>query len=58
MLTESSNKSKLYTKCINGAVPWFQQLANGLSQRRTGFVHRLIHVGFVVDKVALGQDLL
>jgi hypothetical protein len=28
---------------------------NNLSQRRPGFVPRSVHVGFVVDKVALGQ---
>jgi hypothetical protein len=28
---------------------------NHLSQRRPGFVPRSVHVGFVVDKVALGQ---
>jgi hypothetical protein len=30
-------------------------LVAGLSPRRTGFDPRSVHVGFVVDKVALGQ---
>jgi hypothetical protein len=35
----------------NQAVPWLRRLAAGLPPRRPGSVH----VGFVVDKVALGQ---
>jgi hypothetical protein len=38
-----------YTK--KAAMPWLKRLVAGLSLRRPG----LIHVGFVVDKVALGQ---
>jgi hypothetical protein len=34
------------------AVPWFRSLLAGLSPRRS------IHVGFVVDKVSLGQVFL
>jgi hypothetical protein len=34
-----------------GAVPWLRRLVAGLSLRRPV----LIHVGFLVDKVALGQ---
>jgi hypothetical protein len=38
-------------------VPWFRRLVAGLSPWRPGFDPGLIHVGFVVDKVALGQVL-
>jgi hypothetical protein len=34
---------------------WFRLLVAGLSPRRPGFAPVSIHVGFVVDKVALGQ---
>jgi hypothetical protein len=34
------------------SVPWLTSLVAGLSLRRTGFVPRSIHVGFMVDKVA------
>jgi hypothetical protein len=37
------------------AVPRLRQLAAGLSPRRPGFDAGSVHVGFVVDKVALGQ---
>jgi hypothetical protein len=37
------------------AVPWLRQLVAGLSSRSPGFVSGSIHVGFMVDKVALGQ---
>jgi hypothetical protein len=37
------------------AVPWLRQLVTGLSPRRPGFNPGSVHVGFVVDKVALGQ---
>jgi hypothetical protein len=40
------------------AVPWLRSLVTGLSPRRPGFAPRSIHVGFVVDKVALGQVFL
>jgi hypothetical protein len=36
-------------------VPWLRRLVAGLSPRRLGFDPGLVHVGFVVDKVALGQ---
>jgi hypothetical protein len=38
-------------------VPLLRQLAAGLSSRRPGFSPRPVHVGFVVDKVALEQAL-
>jgi hypothetical protein len=37
------------------AVPWLRRLVAVLSPRRPGFNHGSVHVGFVVDKVALGQ---
>jgi hypothetical protein len=40
------------------AVPWLRSLVVGLSPRRPGFTPGSIHVGFVVDKVALGQVFL
>jgi hypothetical protein len=40
------------------AVPWLRRLVAGLSPRRHGFAPELIYVGFVVDKVALGQIFL
>jgi hypothetical protein len=39
-------------------VIWFRQLIAGLSPWRPWFVPRSFHVGFVVDKVALGQVFL
>jgi hypothetical protein len=40
------------------AVPWLRSLVAGLSPRRHGFAAGSIHVGFVVNKVALGQIFL
>jgi hypothetical protein len=40
---------------INKAEPWLRRLVAGLSPRRPGFDPGSVHVGFVVDKVALGQ---
>ena len=37
------------------AVSWLRRLVAGLSPRRPGFDPGSVHVGFVVDKVALGQ---
>jgi hypothetical protein len=36
------------------AVPWLRRLAAGFPPRRPGFDPGSVHVGFVVDKVALG----
>jgi hypothetical protein len=36
-------------------VPWFRRLVADLSPRRLGFDSGSIHVGFVVDQVALGE---
>jgi hypothetical protein len=40
------------------AVPWLRRLVAGLPPRRPGFDRGSVHVGFVVDKVALGQGFL
>jgi hypothetical protein len=37
------------------AVPWLRRLVAGLPPRRRGFDPGSVHVGFVMDKVALGQ---
>jgi hypothetical protein len=37
------------------AMPWFRRLVAGLSLRKPGFDPGSVRVGFVVDKVALGQ---
>jgi hypothetical protein len=37
------------------AVPWLRRLVAGLSPLRPGFDPGSVHVGFVVDKVTLGQ---
>jgi hypothetical protein len=36
-------------------VPWLRRLVTGLPPRRLGFEPGPVHVGFVVEKVALGQ---
>jgi hypothetical protein len=36
-------------------VPWFRRLIAGFSPRRTGFAPVSVHLGFVVDKVTMGQ---
>jgi hypothetical protein len=36
-------------------VPWLRRLVACLSPRRPGFDPGSVHVGFMVDKVALGQ---
>jgi hypothetical protein len=40
------------------AMPWLWRLVAGPSPRSPGFTTGSIHVGFVVDKVALGQIFL
>jgi hypothetical protein len=37
---------------------WLRQIVAGLSPRRPGFAPGLVHVGFVVAKVALGQGFV
>jgi hypothetical protein len=49
------NKKEVPIWYTGGAVPWLRQLVAGLSPRSPGFVTGSIHVGFVVEKVALGQ---
>jgi hypothetical protein len=39
-------------------VPWLRRLVAGIRPRRPGFDPGSVHVGFVVDKVALGQVFL
>jgi hypothetical protein len=40
------------------AVPWLRRLVPGFSPQRHGFDPVSVHVGFVMDKVALGQVFL
>jgi hypothetical protein len=40
------------------AVPWLRRLVADLSPQRPGFDPGSAHVGFVVDKLALGQVFL
>jgi hypothetical protein len=40
------------------AVSWLRLLVARLSPQRAGFAHGTVHVGFVVDKVALVQGFL
>jgi hypothetical protein len=47
--------------CFTGdsvGLPWLRRLVAGLSLRSPGFALGSIHVGFVVDKVTLGQVFL
>jgi hypothetical protein len=53
----SSDNYKPRRRC-GQAVPWLRWLVAGLSPRRPGFASGSIHMGFVVDKVALGQVFL
>jgi hypothetical protein len=46
------------TNHLSQAVPWLKSLIAGLSPRRSRFAPGSIHVGFVVEKVALGQGFL
>jgi hypothetical protein len=40
---------------MNYAVPWLRRLVVGISSRRSRFALGSVHVGLVIDKVALGQ---
>jgi len=42
-------------KIVLKAIPWLRQLVVGISPRIPGFYLRPLYVGFVVDKLALGQ---
>jgi len=44
--------------CSGWRVPWLRRLVAGLSFRRHGFSSKLVHVGFVTDKVALWRGFL
>jgi hypothetical protein len=64
---ETTMKNKSHNTCVDvlveiqrygRAVPWLRSLVTGLSPRRPRFAPGSIHVGFVVDKVALGQVFL
>jgi hypothetical protein len=50
--------SLILSKFVDKAVPWLRSLVVGLSSRRPGFTPGSIHVGFVVEKVALGRGFL
>jgi hypothetical protein len=39
-------------------MPWLRRLVTGLPPRRSGFAPGSVHVGFVVDRVAMGQVFL
>jgi len=52
------NRPDPMTSTTARAVPWLRRLVAGLSPRRPGFAPGSVHVGFVVDKVALGQVFL
>jgi hypothetical protein len=43
---------------VVGVMPWLRQLVAGLSPQRPKFAPRSIHMGFVEDRVALGQGFL
>jgi hypothetical protein len=49
---------RIFGSSTDGEGPWLRSLVAGLSPRRPGFVPGSIHVGFVMDKVALGQVFL
>jgi hypothetical protein len=57
ILQNCAKLSKNYssTKTCVKAVPWLRRLVAGLPPRTPGFDPGSVHVGFVVDKVALGQ---
>jgi hypothetical protein len=52
-----SNKNCVYYLNIH-AVPWLRLLVAGLPPCMPRFDPREVHMGFVVDKVALGQVFL
>jgi hypothetical protein len=52
---QGSEQSTEKISSVVMAVPWLRRLVVGLSPRRPGFDPGSVHVGFVVDKVALGQ---
>jgi hypothetical protein len=50
--------SHRWRRLVIKVVQWLRRLAASLSRRRPVFAHALVHVGFVVDRVALGQVFL
>jgi hypothetical protein len=50
--------NKLPEGIICVAMPQHMRLVAGFSPRRSVFAPRVVHVGFVVDKVALGRVFL
>jgi hypothetical protein len=50
------NLLNVLNSCYVRAVPWLKRLVAGLSPQRPGFAPGSIHVGFVVEKVALGSS--
>jgi hypothetical protein len=53
-LTLTNPKKAGYVR-YGKAVSWLRRLVAGFTSRRPGFDPRSVQVGFVVDKVALGQ---
>jgi hypothetical protein len=47
-----------FSMCVIKAVLWLRRFVAGLLPRRPGFDPGTVHVGFVVDSVALGQGFL
>jgi hypothetical protein len=54
-LTDSPQIFTERSRSGSAAVPWLRRLAAGLPPRRSMFDPGSVRVGFVVDKVALGQ---
>jgi hypothetical protein len=54
LVAENASESYKQFNTIK-VVPWLRRFFADLSQRRTGFDPGSVHVGFVVEKVALGQ---
>jgi hypothetical protein len=48
-------KVRGHLEAPNKAVPWLRRLVAGIPLRRPGFDPGSVHVGFVVDKIALRQ---
>jgi hypothetical protein len=47
-----------HSKVRRKNMSWLRRLVAGLSQRSPGFDLGLVHVGFVVDKVAMGRGFV
>jgi hypothetical protein len=55
LISKAVGMSHLVDYHCPSAVPWLRSLVASLSPRRPRFAPGSFHVGFVVDKVALGQ---